>query len=160
MQPAPMEISYEDFEPLCKWKREQKSDTLEAHLPGFKRQQIKVQLSSSGVLIISGERQLDEDKTKRSRFWKEFPVSEDCQPNQIHAKFSNGILHLVTPKGITNNVSNAARNVTASSGRCLLSSIMNRNKTITLEIIVAISLVVAVGAYVKKYCQCSHLWNL
>lgn len=29
-----MEITYEDFEPFCKWKREQNSDTLEIELPG------------------------------------------------------------------------------------------------------------------------------
>ncbi|XP_022720207.1 inactive protein RESTRICTED TEV MOVEMENT 2-like [Durio zibethinus] len=147
MQP-PMETSYEDFEPFCKWRREHKCDTLEVHLPGFKRQQLKVQLSSSGVLNITGERQSDEDKMKRSRFRKEFPLSENCQPNQIHAKFSNGILYLAMPKEIS-NISGAGGNV--SSG--------NRNKKIAMEIIVAISLAMAAGAYVIKYCQCSHLWN-
>ncbi|XWS42704.1 hypothetical protein CRYUN_Cryun16bG0037000 [Craigia yunnanensis] len=154
MQP-PMEISYEDFEPLCKWKREQNSDTLEVHLPGFKRQQLNVQLSSSGILTITGERQLDEDKMKRSRFRKEFPVSENCQPSQIQAKFSNAILYLVMPKEIS-TISGAGWNVTV--GTCLY-SIMNRNKRIALEIIVAISFAVSVGVYVKKYCQCSHHWN-
>ena len=116
---------------------------------------MKVQLSSPGMLTITGERQLDEDKMKRSRFWKEIQVSENCQPNQIKAKFSNAILYLVMPKEIS-TISGAGRNVT--SGTSLL-SIMNRNKRIALEIIVAISFAVAFGAYVKKYCQCSHLWN-
>ncbi|XVF56847.1 hypothetical protein PTKIN_Ptkin06aG0153200 [Pterospermum kingtungense] len=140
MQPH-MEISYEDFEPFCKWKRDQNSDTLEVHLPGFKRQQLKVLINSSGVLSITGERQSDEDKMKRSRFRKEFPVSEKYQTNQIQPTFSNGVLYLVMPKDIS-TISGAAR-----------------NKRMALEIIVAIAMAVAVGAFVKKYCQCSHLWN-
>ncbi|XWS64872.1 hypothetical protein CRYUN_Cryun05aG0041400 [Craigia yunnanensis] len=63
----------------------------------------------------------------RSRFRKEFPVSEDCQPNQIQEKFSNGILYLVMPKEIS-TISGAGGNV-AASGTCL-SSIINRNKKI------------------------------
>ncbi|MBA0852802.1 hypothetical protein Goshw_009973 [Gossypium schwendimanii] len=45
---------------------------------------------------------MEEGKSKRiiSRFRKEFPVSEDYQLTQIHAKFYNGILHLVMPKQI------------------------------------------------------------
>ncbi|XWS57877.1 hypothetical protein CRYUN_Cryun09bG0211000 [Craigia yunnanensis] len=156
MQPT-METSYEDFEPLCKWKREQSNDTLEVHLPGFKRQQLKVLLSSSGILTITGERQLDEDKLKRSRFRKEFPVSEDCQQNQIEARFSNGILYLVMSKEIS-TISGTGGNVTAS-GTCISSLIMNTNKRIAMEIFEAISLAVVVGAYVKKYCQCSQLCN-
>ncbi|XVE62549.1 hypothetical protein DITRI_Ditri06bG0126700 [Diplodiscus trichospermus] len=154
MQP-PMEISYEDFEPLSKWRRGQKSDTLEVHLPGFKRQQLQVKISSSGVLTITGERQSDEDKMKWSRFRKEFPVPENCQPNQIQAKFSNSILYMVMPKQIS-TISGAGPDVASGTS---LSSIMNRNKKIALEIIIVISLAVAIGAYVKKYCQCSHLWN-
>ncbi|XVF56845.1 hypothetical protein PTKIN_Ptkin06aG0153000 [Pterospermum kingtungense] len=156
MQPH-MEISYEDFEPFCKWKRDQNSDTLEVHLPGFKRQQLRVLINSSGVLSITGERQSDEDKMKKSQFRKEFPVSENYQTNQIQAKFSSGVLYLVMPKDIS-TISGAARNNIATPGTFLV-SVMNRNKRMALEIIVAISMAVAVGAYVKKYCQCSHLWN-
>ena len=124
---------------------------------GFKRQQLKVLLSSSGNLTITGERQSDEDKLKISRFRKEFPVSKDCQQNQIEARFSNGILYLVISKEIS-TISGTGENVTAS-GTCLSSLIMNRNKRIAMEIFVAISFAVAVGAYVKKYCQCSQLCN-
>ncbi|OMO62644.1 hypothetical protein COLO4_32969 [Corchorus olitorius] len=152
-----METTYEDFEPLCKWQREQNSDTLEVHLPGFKRQQLKVQLSSTGMLTITGERQLDEAKGKKSRFRKEFPVSKEYQPNQIRAKFSGGILYLVMPKEVS-TVSAAGENVTSSG--TFLSSIKNVNKKIALEILIAISLAVAIGVYVKKNCQCSNnLWN-
>ncbi|KAK8285966.1 hypothetical protein V6Z12_D08G261900 [Gossypium hirsutum] len=150
-----METSYEDFEPLCKWRRDQNCDKLEVHLPGFRRQQLKVEIHSSGILEISGERLMDEGKSKRiiSRFRKEFPVSEDYQRTQIRAKFYNGILHLVMPKQIIPTISAPAG--ASSSGTSYLTCSMKLNKNIALEImILAISLAIVV-AYVKKYCQCS-----
>ncbi|KAL1088529.1 hypothetical protein V6Z11_D08G258400 [Gossypium hirsutum] len=160
-----METSYEDFEPLCKWRRDQNCDKLEVHLPGFRRQQLKVEIHSSGILEISGERLMDEGKSKRiiSRFRKEFPVSEDYQRTQIRAKFYNGILHLVMPKQIIPTISAPAGgggdenndDKASSSGTSYLTCSMKLNKNIALEImILAISLAIVV-AYVKKYCQCS-----
>ncbi|KAI9120704.1 hypothetical protein K1719_007737 [Acacia pycnantha] len=35
--------SYEDFDPLCKWSRKEGRDILEVHLPGFRKDQVKVQ---------------------------------------------------------------------------------------------------------------------
>ncbi|KAF5735163.1 hypothetical protein HS088_TW15G00663 [Tripterygium wilfordii] len=89
--------SYEDFEPLCKWQKDEEHDTLEVHLHGFKKGQMRVQINNLGVLTISGSRPLDE--TRWSRFHKEIKVLKDCKPNEIHAKFSKGILHVVMPKG-------------------------------------------------------------
>ncbi|KAK8498393.1 hypothetical protein V6N13_082689 [Hibiscus sabdariffa] len=153
-----METIYEDFEPLCKWKREQQSDALEVHLPGFKRQQLKVQINHLGMLVITGERETDEEKYRRiSRFRKEFPVAQDCQPSQTRAKFFNGILNLVMPKQIipaASSLAVATENVKASTATSSL-SLMNLNKRICLEMmILAISLAI-VGAYVNSYCHCS-----
>ncbi|KAB2049501.1 hypothetical protein ES319_A13G180800v1 [Gossypium barbadense] len=142
-----MEFTYEDFEPFCKWKREPNSDTLEIHLPGFKRQQLRVQLSSSGNLVISGERESDSDGKKRNRFRREFNVSNEIEANQIQAKFFNGILYVIMPK----------RSTAAAAGVDVKASTMNWNKRLAMEIIVAVSSAVAVGVYVTKYCQCSHL---
>ncbi|KAF5749163.1 hypothetical protein HS088_TW04G01126 [Tripterygium wilfordii] len=88
--------SYEDFEPFCKWQKQEEHDTLEVHLHGLKKDQLRVQLNNLGVLTISGSRPLDE--TRWSRFHKEIKVSKDCKRNEIHAKFSNGILYVVMPK--------------------------------------------------------------
>ncbi|KAB2018871.1 hypothetical protein ES319_D08G259600v1 [Gossypium barbadense] len=124
-----------------------------------------VEIHSSGILEISGERLMDEGKSKRiiSRFRKEFPVSEDYQRTQIRAKFYNGILHLVMPKQIIPTISAPAGgggdenndDKASSSGTSYLTCSMKLNKNIALEImILAISLAIVV-AYVKKYCQCS-----
>ncbi|KAJ4835326.1 hypothetical protein Tsubulata_012790 [Turnera subulata] len=88
--------SYEDFEPFCKWHRERGHDILEVHLQGFRKEQLRVQLNSLGIIIITGERPLEENKW--SRFSKEIKASKNCKVNEIHAKLSGGILYIVMPK--------------------------------------------------------------
>ncbi|CAK9135018.1 unnamed protein product [Ilex paraguariensis] len=86
----------DEFEPFSRWHREEKSDTLEVHVPEFKKEELRVQLTSPGMIKISGERQVD--ATKRSRFYKEVRVPKDCNANGIHAKFISGRLHVIMPK--------------------------------------------------------------
>ncbi|KAL8125525.1 hypothetical protein AgCh_012988 [Apium graveolens] len=88
--------TYEEFEPLCKWQREEGRDTLVLHLQEFKKEKLKVQISNQGVLKISGERPLS--ASKRSRFYKEVKVGKECNANEIRAKFVNGLLYVVMPK--------------------------------------------------------------
>ncbi|GAV77299.1 HSP20 domain-containing protein [Cephalotus follicularis] len=88
--------SYEDFEPFCKWQGDQEQDTLEVHLYGFKKEQLKVQINNKGLLTITGERPLD--ATRINRFRKETNVSKDCDTSKIGAKFSGGILYITLPK--------------------------------------------------------------
>ncbi|EEF36702.1 uncharacterized protein LOC8282385 [Ricinus communis] len=88
---------YEDFEPFCKWQRDQGRDTLEVHLQGFKKDQLKIQLSNLGVIAITGERPLEENKI--SRFRKEIRLRKDSyKKNEIHARLTGGILCMVLPK--------------------------------------------------------------
>ncbi|KAL1822460.1 hypothetical protein ACET3Z_009238 [Daucus carota] len=89
---------YDEFEPLCNWQREEGRDTLVLHLPEFKKEQLKVQLSNLRVLKISGERPLS--AVKQSRFYKEVKVAKECNANDIRAKFVNGLLYVVMPKTI------------------------------------------------------------
>ncbi|KAF2306906.1 hypothetical protein GH714_022450 [Hevea brasiliensis] len=90
-------IVYEDFEPYSKWQREQERDMLEVHLNGFKKDQLKIQLSNLGVMIITGERPLE--GSKRSRFRKEFRLSSmDYKTDEIRAKMCGDILSIFLPK--------------------------------------------------------------
>lgn len=98
--------------------------------------------------MISGERESDSDRKKGSRFQREFKVSNEIEANQIKAKFFNGILYVIMPKQSTE---------AAAAGVGAKASITNWNKRLAMEIIVAVSSAVAVGVYVTKYCQCSHL---
>ncbi|KAJ7976411.1 inactive protein RESTRICTED TEV MOVEMENT 2-like [Quillaja saponaria] len=90
--------SFEDFEPLCKWIKEEGHDTLEVHLPGFKREQIRVKINHLGFITISGEHPLPLDGTKWRRFNKQVKIRKNCNANAIHARFSDRILYVVMPK--------------------------------------------------------------
>ncbi|XP_058106511.1 inactive protein RESTRICTED TEV MOVEMENT 2-like [Magnolia sinica] len=91
--------TYEDFKPLFDWKREDGSDIVVINLPGFKKEQLKLQLDAFGKMRISAERPLDDKKWIRS--CKDFHVPEYCIENDIRARFDNGILYVTMPKKAT-----------------------------------------------------------
>nr|GMD12806.1 inactive protein RESTRICTED TEV MOVEMENT 2-like [Ipomoea batatas] len=91
--------NYEDFDPDYDQIQEPEVDTLLIHLPGFRKDQLRVQLIRTVILRISGERHLEGDKWKR--FLKEFQVSSNCDTNRINAKFQSGTLYVTLPKLIT-----------------------------------------------------------
>ncbi|KAJ8641739.1 hypothetical protein MRB53_018433 [Persea americana] len=94
-----MARSYEDFEPMVDWAREGESHIYTVDLPEFKREHLKLQLDSSGILNITGECPVEGNKWRRFR--KEALVPEKCNPSNIQAKFEDGILYVVFPKPIT-----------------------------------------------------------
>ncbi|KAG6534168.1 inactive protein RESTRICTED TEV MOVEMENT 2-like [Zingiber officinale] len=87
--------SFEDFEPSSEWVHEEAFGTLLIHLPGFKRNQIKVQITNSNQIKISGERPLDDQHW--SRFVKQVPLPQHCKAAETRAKFENGVLHVRIP---------------------------------------------------------------
>ncbi|KAL6129557.1 hypothetical protein ACLB2K_072907 [Fragaria x ananassa] len=105
---AKEEQSYEDFEPFCKWQKHEENDILQVHLPGFRRQEIRLQFNDAGILTISGKQgSSNGDETSsttttamRSRFRKEINISGNCRADQIRAKFSRGILSITVPKEV------------------------------------------------------------
>ncbi|KAF5199136.1 Hsp20-like chaperones superfamily protein [Thalictrum thalictroides] len=88
--------SYEDFEPSSNWVKEEYVDTLVIHLPGFKKEHLRVQIDNRGNLKISGERQLEDNRW--SRFHMEFRASKNCNTTDITAKFVGGLLYVKFPK--------------------------------------------------------------
>ncbi len=81
---------------------------LDVDLPGFKKEEVKLQLKD-GCLTISAEKSLDKDETdKRGKLIRQerysgacsrsFYVGETVEPSQISAKFENGILQISIPK--------------------------------------------------------------
>ena len=77
-------------------------------LPGFKKDEIKLELDD-GYLTISAEKGLDKDeKDKENRYIRReryagsmsrsFYVGESLTEQDIHAKYENGILTLDVPK--------------------------------------------------------------
>lgn len=88
--------SGDDFKPYCLWERDEALETLVIHLPEFKKDQLKVHISVTGILKISGERVVSE--TKRSHFQKELRVQSNWNADEIRAKFSAGHLRIMIPK--------------------------------------------------------------
>jgi HSP20 family protein len=79
---------------------------VEAHLPGFKPENIDVNVER-GVLTISGQSQAEDERTERNYLLREkrsgsftrslqLPPSYTTDPSQ--ATFEHGVLHLVFPK--------------------------------------------------------------
>ncbi|KAJ8568366.1 hypothetical protein K7X08_027899 [Anisodus acutangulus] len=93
---------YEDFVPTTELVQEQDSDTLLLDLTGYKKEQMRVQVTKTGILKISGQRPVI-GQNKELRFQKDFPVSENCDKTKISAKFENGILYVKQPKLITSS---------------------------------------------------------
>ncbi|GLT36712.1 hypothetical protein SLA2020_110730 [Shorea laevis] len=89
--------SYVEFEPLCKWQKDERFDIVELDLRGFKKEQIKVMINQcAGVVSIAGERPLKQTIT--SCFHKDIKLSADIRTNEISAKFGCGVLTMKMPK--------------------------------------------------------------
>lgn len=83
--------------------------TLEMDLPGFKKDEVKVELNN-GYMTISAAKGLDEDEKdkksgkyiRRERYTgscqRSFYVGEDVTEEDIKAEFKHGILKLFVPK--------------------------------------------------------------
>ncbi|CAM8877286.1 unnamed protein product [Rhodiola kirilowii] len=111
MEPA-KDSTYDDFEPYCKWERDESQDVLIVHLPDFKRNELKIQINKYGLLTVSGECQPAKGVSKISRFTKRIRISRDYyDEDQIHAKFISGILYITMPQKVTRskNVKNSIK---------------------------------------------------
>ena len=89
-------------------KETEKGYEVAVDLPGFKKDEIQLELND-GYLTISAEKGLDkEEKDKKDKYIRReryagsmsrtFYVGESITENDIHAKYENGILTLDVPK--------------------------------------------------------------
>ena len=81
---------------------------LDVDLPGFKKDEVNVELKN-GYLTIQAAKGLDKDETdKKGKYIRQeryagscsrsFYVGTDLQPKDVSAKFTDGILELTFPK--------------------------------------------------------------
>ncbi|CAI8586579.1 unnamed protein product [Vicia faba] len=87
---------YDDFEPPSDWDHDDSSDTVILMIPGFMKEQLRVQVTSTRVLRVSGERQMNDKKWRRFR--KEFSIPSHSDTSRVAAKFEAGILYVKLPK--------------------------------------------------------------
>ena len=81
---------------------------LDIDLPGFKKEDVNVELKNGYLTIAASKSQDKDEKDQKGRYIRQeryagamsrsFYVGEDVQPSEISAKFENGILQLSVPK--------------------------------------------------------------
>jgi len=95
-----------EWKPVCNLKEDDESYTLEAEIPGLKKEDIKISLQND-VLTISGER--NEEKEKKDKhshlverrygsFCRSFTLPVGVVEDKIDAAYKDGILKVVLPK--------------------------------------------------------------
>ncbi|CAH2060801.1 unnamed protein product [Thlaspi arvense] len=87
---------YEEFDPISNWKSEQGFETLTVYLPGFRKEQLKVQVTTTRKVRVMGERPAGANKW--IRFSKEFPIQANIDTDSIAAKFEGANLVLKLPR--------------------------------------------------------------
>ncbi|CAL5425602.1 unnamed protein product [Camellia sinensis] len=93
-----MDFEYE--EPQTETVQEGDCDTLLVYLPGFEKRQLKLHLTKTPTLLVTGERVRDK---KGIHVKKEYPIATNTDTNRITAAFNNGILYIRQPKLITSS---------------------------------------------------------
>ncbi|KAI3947507.1 hypothetical protein MKX01_017071 [Papaver californicum] len=89
------------------WKETPEAHIFKAHLPGLKKEEVKVEVVEEKVLQIKGERNIDKeekiDKWHRvehssSKFVRRFSLPENAKLDQFKATIENGVLTVTVPK--------------------------------------------------------------
>ncbi|MED6109973.1 hypothetical protein PIB30_038588 [Stylosanthes scabra] len=99
-------LVYQEFEPSFDWIWDDDkgiSDRLAVFLPGFKSEEARVEVTSNGVLRLSGERKIGEAIIIR-KFEQHLHIPSDTDVKSITTKFESGILYVNLPRFITTSV--------------------------------------------------------
>ncbi|KAG0448024.1 hypothetical protein HPP92_028051 [Vanilla planifolia] len=87
------EAKVRKFQPSTKWTSDRTTDTLVVRLPGFNKEELKVQIDNYGRLRTSGERPPGPGQGDRwIRFKTEHIIPDDCDLKGIRARFEDGVL--------------------------------------------------------------------
>lgn len=81
---------------------------IDMNLPGFKKDEVEIQLQD-GCLTVSAAKGLDKDEEDKKGHYirqeryagslsRSFYVGEDVEPQDVKAKYENGVLKLFVPK--------------------------------------------------------------
>ncbi|XP_073298572.1 18.2 kDa class I heat shock protein-like [Primulina huaijiensis] len=92
---------------LIDWKETPEAHVFKADLPGFNKEEVKVEVEEGGVLKISGERSREKEEkndkwhlVERSsgKFLRRFRLPEGAKVEEIKAAMENGVLTVTVPK--------------------------------------------------------------
>ncbi|KAK3226375.1 hypothetical protein Dsin_006237 [Dipteronia sinensis] len=90
----------QDFVPSSGWTEDSNGHYLLVDLPDFKKEEVRLQVDTSGRVTISGER-LTSDNRYILRFQKTLTLPSDSDINRLLGKFDGGILNVTLPKLVT-----------------------------------------------------------
>ncbi|KAF8087876.1 hypothetical protein N665_0564s0011 [Sinapis alba] len=91
-----MEKVYQEFEPVTTWTSDPDAEILIVDLPGFKKEQLKLAVSSTRKLRLTGERPTGGNKW--IRFHQEIPVPLTLDIDSVSATFKFNKLYIRHPK--------------------------------------------------------------
>lgn len=98
--------SAQSFTPKVDIAETEKEFEVQVHVPGLKKDDIKIDLNEN-QLVISGERKLKNEKSEKNfrsvesyygSFSRSFHVPEIVNQDKIDANYSDGILYVTLPK--------------------------------------------------------------
>ncbi|KAL6205171.1 hypothetical protein ACLB2K_022433 [Fragaria x ananassa] len=103
---------FEDIElpSSAEWVQEEGYDTLIVNLQGYKKENLRIQVTSTRNIRVLGERPVRPENNIWQRFRKEFPVPSNCDVNETSARFDSGFLYVKIPKTIAPVIETAAAN--------------------------------------------------
>ncbi|PRQ32724.1 putative HSP20-like chaperone [Rosa chinensis] len=93
---------YEDIElpSSAEWVQDEGYDTLIVNLQGYKKENLRIQVTSTRNIRVLGERPVRPENNVWQRFRKEIQVPSNCDVNETSARFDNGFLYVKIPKTI------------------------------------------------------------
>ncbi|XXG42190.1 hypothetical protein AAC387_Pa01g2523 [Persea americana] len=95
------QIIYDDVQPYFDWTQDCNSHILTVHLPGFVKEELKLQVNDNGRRItVGGERRLSE--YNYIQFKQVFNAPADSNIRNISGKFEKGLLYVIMPKDLEN----------------------------------------------------------
>ncbi|XP_022743812.1 uncharacterized protein LOC111294666 [Durio zibethinus] len=146
-------LSYEDFEPYCKWKHEtsflKETYVLEIQLQGFKQEEVKIEIGRDGFLYITGEHPMGQSLKKR--FKKKIDGSK-YDIEKIDAKFEGSNVHLTLP---IKRSAISFRNIGGGNG---IVGMFHLGSNAFLNTI-AVVLLLVLSFYMYKYSECTNFRN-
>ncbi|XP_021285693.1 18.2 kDa class I heat shock protein-like [Herrania umbratica] len=86
----------EKFVPTSDWTQDAKGNYLFVDLPGFKKEELRLELTSTGHINISGERAVDENKS--IYFVETLALPENSDTDNISGNFDGDFLHVTVPR--------------------------------------------------------------
>ncbi|KAF8031975.1 hypothetical protein BT93_D1017 [Corymbia citriodora subsp. variegata] len=89
------------------WTQTPTAHVLKLDVPGYKREEVTIDLNDGGVLRITGEKRVEKEDRSDSwhhverssgRFTSSFTLPENCDPHEMEVSVENGVLTIKVPK--------------------------------------------------------------